>query len=156
MTKIIFSQCTTKICKIILSDEKMNEIIAARDFIINSKWQGEVKVPLDVIVYDINDDKDNNTWDSFASVFSTGAVDLRHEWYEGDESYLHYDKDLLDIKETVYFAPELIYNLLHPDTWRITAVDYKSFKKKASKNDIKLLNRELMKKKLEGDIEIVD
>ena len=155
MTKVIFSQSVTKICKIILDDEKMNEILAARDFIINSKWPGEIKVPLDVMVYDIDNDKTSDKWDSFASVFSTGAVDLRHEWYEGDESYL-LEKDLLDIEETVYFAPELIYNLLHPDTWKIVAIDYKSFKKKASKKDIRLLSRELMKKKLEGEDKVVD
>lgn len=154
MTKIVFSQTATKICKIILSDEKMNEILEAKKFITESKWPGEIKVPLDVMVYD-NNEMQENKWDSFASVFSTGAVDLRHEWYEGDESYL-LEKDLLDIEETVYFAPELIYNLLHPDTWKIIAIDYKSFKKKASKKDIRLLSRELMKKKLEGDDTIVD
>jgi len=154
MTKVIFSQSATKICKIILSDKKMNELLEAKKFITESRWPGEIKVPLDVIVYDTNNDNDDR-WDSFASVFSTGAVDLRHEWYEGDESYL-LEKDLLEIEETVYFAPELIDNLLHPDTWKIVAIDYESFKKKASKEDIKLLNRELMKKKLEGEDKIVD
>ncbi len=147
MTKIIYSRMIYDVCKIIIDDAKMADIMEARKFITQGRWKGTLKIPLNVIVYGCsNDDK----WDSYADVHDDGKVDLVHDWYDGAESFINFD-NLLDIKEDIYVSDRLLDFAVVYDKENSHSVDMEAFYKNAEKEDIKIINKAIVLRKLAGE-----